>query len=73
MIPLTVPVKVGPSIGAFKFSCAVVSVETGLAKSVVFSALAKPTIALVIPLTVPVKVGPSIGALAARAFVIVVA
>ena len=34
-----------------------VAVLTTLAKSVVFSALPKPTISFVIPLTVPVNVG----------------
>ena len=45
---------------AFTSSAVCVAVDTGLSISLVLSALARPTIALVIPFTVPVKVGDSI-------------
>ena len=61
VIPPTVPVKVGLSIGAFRFRADCVAVDIGLFKSVALSTLPSPTIALVIPPTLPVKVGLSIG------------
>ena len=63
---LGVPVKVGDSMGAFRFKAVCPAVLTGLFASVVLSTFAKPTIDLVIPPTVPVKVGLSIGALSAN-------
>ena len=58
VIPLTVPVNVGPDIGANKFNADCVAVDSGLFKSAVLSAFPNLTIDFVIPLTVPVKVGP---------------
>ena len=69
---VVVPVKVGLSRGAFKFSCVVVAALTGLAASLVSLTLVSCTIAFVIPPTVPVKVGLARGALFANKVVIVV-
>ena len=65
LFTVTVPVKFGDAVGAFKSSAAWVSVDIGLLKSGVLLQLLKsilatlftPTIDLVIPDTVPVNVG----------------
>ena len=59
---LGVPVKVGESMGAFRFKAVCPAVLTGLSASAVLSTFPKPTIDLVIPPTVPVKVGEANGA-----------
>ena len=75
VMPLTVPVKVGDAMFAFKFNDASTAlmlafklravcaeVEIGLFASDVSSALPKPTILFEMPPTVPVKVGLLMGA-----------
>ena len=69
VIPLTVPVKVGDAISAFKLKEAstslllafesravCVALEIGLLASDVFSTLPRPTIVDVIPLTLPLNI-----------------
>ena len=65
-MPVTMPVNVGDSIGAFKFNAVCAAVDIGLFASLVLSAFPNPTIVFVTPPTVPVNVGDSIGAFNAR-------
>ena len=62
VIPLTVPVKVGLSLGAFKLRADCVALDIGLLALAALSTLPSPTIDFVMPCTVPVKIGSNLSA-----------
>ena len=70
---IEIVVKAPSARSAFRARALILAVLRGLSASVVFSALPKPTMALVIPVVFPVKVGFKRGAFNNRAEATVVA